>query len=267
MNRKLVAISGGSFALGALLSWAITADVLENKARLNRAAFRRVIEGQQKTIFDLHDGMFQGEPINKDALDEAHTHLLEDLQPQTLEIVTPIDETADAQELQAKLENDEVDEEEFEAIRSNLQNIIDEYAGSPESRDEFVEIASKRIKAEKNEPPFVIPVRLFAWDEDEGNDFLKTTLTFYSRERVLVDEDEEGIDHKDVDEYVGWKNLNRFGDQSDDPDVVYIRNRRLSTDFEVVRSDEKLPLHVQYGMRQEEYNLANAAGLIKFREE
>lgn len=300
MNHKLVIAGVGGFGLGALISWAITADRLELKARNNRAGFRKVIEGQQKTIWALQDGKTMEEILSGSAeSDEDHTRLLEDLRPHELSLdkepnafgeglewvmpdgstrtvggedegvvlTLPFEATAEGQELQAAYEeNDDVDEVEYEQQRANLKAQIAKYIDNPDDRDVFIEQAVA-IEANRKDPPFVVSKALYAWDEEEGNNYEKTTLTFYPRERLLVDEDDEAIDAKDVNEYVGWKNLDRFGDQSEDADVVYIRNRRLSTDFEVVRTDEQLPAHVKYGMDKQEYQVQKAAGRLKFEEE
>jgi hypothetical protein len=49
--------------------------------------------------------------------------------------------------------------------------------------------------------------------------------------------------------------------------VVYIRNWRMETDFEVRRETETAPpAHVRYGMDKETYNANKVAGTIRFRD-
>ncbi len=91
-------------------------------------------------------------------------------------------------------------------------------------------------------------------------------MTYFPAHRTLLDDGQEPIE--DVNAYVGWKNLNRFGDESGDSDVVFIRNRALLTDFEVVREeDSDLPLHVKYGMTLPEFEVNKASGILKLRPE
>jgi hypothetical protein len=50
---------------------------------------------------------------------------------------------------------------------------------------------------------------------------------------TLSDENEEII--SDVSYVIGYDALSSFGDGSDDPDIVYVRNEKLQTDYEVTR--------------------------------
>ena len=102
------------------------------------------------------------------------------------------------------------DEEEDQRIYE-YESISREYSGS-----------SKR--------PYVIPLDSFI-DEMIGYD--KITLGYYEEDDVLVDDNEDMID--DVDYVIGHDALDRFGDGSEDDDVVYIRNERTGADYEVIR--------------------------------
>lgn len=61
----------------------------------------------------------------------------------------------------------------------------------------------------------------------------KVTLTYYDRDGSLVDESEELV-HNVVDT-IGEEALFEFGNKSDDPNVVYIRNEKLAIDYEIIR--------------------------------
>lgn len=156
-------------------------------------------------------------------------------------------------------------DETLEETRSNLQALIDEYTSSPEKQEEFVEHAMQAIEADRR-PPFVIGKDEYAYGED-GEHFDKVSILYYPNERVLLDDDDEPI--ADVNLIVGWKNLKSFGEDSGDPDVVFIRNPRMETDFEVIRQepDKALPLHVRYGMDASTFNSRKAAGLLRLRPE
>lgn len=77
---------------------------------------------------------------------------------------------------------------------------------------------------------YVIPLDSFV-DEMIGYD--KITLGYYAEDDVLVDDNEDIID--DVDYVIGHAALERFGDGSEDDDIVYVRNERTGADYEVIR--------------------------------
>lgn len=79
--------------------------------------------------------------------------------------------------------------------------------------------------------PYVIAQDVFL-NSEVG--YPQVTLTYYADE-VLADETDSPIE--DIEMTVGIKNLTRFGQQSDDPRAVYIRNDRLQADYEVVLDD------------------------------
>lgn len=67
---------------------------------------------------------------------------------------------------------------------------------------------------------------------EECNHFDKITLSFYEDDEVLTEDDEEVIEDKT--RIVG-DCLERFGELSSDPEVVYVRNEYLQIDYEVIR--------------------------------
>lgn len=158
-----------------------------------------------------------------------------------------------------------VTDETVAEARSNLLNLIDRYIPNEEEAENFVRHAAPAVLDKT--PPFVISQQTFAYDDEEdGAHYDKITLTWYPGDRVLLDDQDELVE--DVAGTVGWKNLSQFGAESNDPDVVFIRNRRMKCDFEVVREEESpLPTHVRYGMDKTEFDTYKASGLIKFRPE
>lgn len=70
---------------------------------------------------------------------------------------------------------------------------------------------------------------------DEEPPYRKLTITYYEGDQVLVDDREVPI-RNSAD--IGGKDFSsRFGQDSDDPNIVYIRNHRLETDFEIVKDE------------------------------
>lgn len=78
--------------------------------------------------------------------------------------------------------------------------------------------------------PYVISVEEFMGN-DSGYD--QITISYYEEDDTLCDEREQPI--PDVEGTVGSGNLQRFGVGSDDVNIVYVRNERLRTDFEICR--------------------------------
>jgi hypothetical protein len=252
MNKKLLVTAVGAFGAGALISWAITADIYENRFKQERAGYDELLGNKTDHIFALKARL--DNPVN------------DNNEPATLRVNTWVMEhtSDDVNPDQMTVEDIVVTEETPEEARSNLQKVIDEYTADPEAQQDFASMVGRSVETD-NSPPFIIPKVEYAYDE-EGEDYAKITVTYYPRDRVLLDDDDEPIEN--VNDVVGWRNLTKFGVEPDDPYVVFIRNRRLTTDFEVLMEDESpLPLHVKYGMEKDEFRASRAAGLIKLRQE
>jgi hypothetical protein len=66
---------------------------------------------------------------------------------------------------------------------------------------------------------------------ENPKDYDQRTLTYYSKDDVLIEEHDVPID--DVVGMVGPVALDEFGNGSKDPNIVYVRNDRISMDFEI----------------------------------
>lgn len=242
MRNKLIAAGVGLFGYGVFLGWAATKD----RAVLREQELTEELETALRRL-----NVIQG--IEQISFPED---------PTEVELEAGVGTDQDPSE---EISDDEpYDEKVYEERRSNLQRIINNYNGNPAAQEEFQEML-KTSDLNEFAPPFVISREDFAWSE-EGDEYDKTTLTYYQRERILLDEDDEVV--PDPNTLVGWKSLSQFGGESGDPDVVYIRNRRVQTDFEVVRETENPPpAHILLGMDKTEYETNKAAGLLRFRPE
>lgn len=269
MNIKLIATGAGMFGFGALLSWAMTADYFERKMKSNRELLSEMLMRKETEIISLETELMRERvpwtnPSSEEVqavADKVTGDILSNGDRKEPDLETDSENSPGG----TSDENEEYDEKVTEERRTNLQKLIEEYTADPDVRDDFIENAGRMLEYDGN-PPFVISRELYASDPDEGDNYAKITIKYYPRHRVLVDDDEEPID--DVANYVGWKSLNQFGGESGDPDVVFVRNRRLATDFEVVQeTEEDPPIHITYGMSREAYNANKAAGNIKFRDE
>ena len=127
---------------------------------------------------------------------------------------------------------EEVKEEKILVMpNSRVKKVMRQYNATNDAQ-ELYEEAEKIYNKEVEVPerPIIITVEEFF----EGNsDHDKLTLTYYEDDGVLVDENEEIID--DPEYIIGSSALVSFGEGSDDPEIVYVRNYRISTDFEIVR--------------------------------
>jgi len=92
----------------------------------------------------------------------------------------------------------------------------------------------KMSKSEFIEPPYVISQELFMNSDTEYEQY---TMTWYAGDSTLVNQSDRVVEKKDIDVTVGRANMEKFGEQSGDPNVVYIRSEALEMDFEVVKSD------------------------------
>lgn len=78
--------------------------------------------------------------------------------------------------------------------------------------------------------PYIISIKEFMQDRDEYD---KVTVSYFEDDDVLCDEREEVIPN--VEATVGSDALTKFGELSEDSKIVYVRNERIKTDFEVLR--------------------------------
>lgn len=140
----------------------------------------------------------------------------------------------DYQEYQEKVltykdgEGNEISEEEARDILEvevNLPNYtVDVEVDMTEPKD----ITTDRDTSK----PYVITETEYM--EDRG-DFDKTDLTYYDECGTLTDSSDSII--REIEKTVGTANLTRWGDGCDSDHVVFVRNERISTDFEIEKID------------------------------
>lgn len=99
-----------------------------------------------------------------------------------------------------------------------------------DEQDEDYEYEQKKYEPSSNEKPYIISIDEYT---EENTHYDKLTLYFYEDDEVLTEDNEEMIE--DVEAIVGNYALNCFGENSGDPEVVYVRNDRLQIDYEVIR--------------------------------
>lgn len=127
--------------------------------------------------------------------------------------------------------------------RGMRQEVIRSYEADMDAREAFdqTELESLRDQEEylkyegistryTGDRPYVISDEQF---NEENDHFDKISLTYYEDDCTLADEGDEMI--TDVDNTVGRENLDKFGELSDDPEVVYVRNEKIAVDYEIIR--------------------------------
>lgn len=121
-----------------------------------------------------------------------------------------------------------------------LINLDDRQIFSKEEKKDYAKI-TKTYDGEDNEEtgipltdttdePYVIPLDHFM---HTNKHYDKLSITYYEEDDTLADDQEEII--PDVSMIIGDEALMCFGEGSDDPDTVYVRNDKTNTDFEVTR--------------------------------
>ncbi|AXH44196.1 hypothetical protein SEA_GOCRAZY_58 [Arthrobacter phage GoCrazy] len=87
------------------------------------------------------------------------------------------------------------------------------------------------------EKPYVINVNEWNLEHMDNPEWDKVSLKYYDGDTddVLVPEDGQPI--TDEEYVVGLANLAHIGVGSEDPNIVYIRNEAMTTDFEITRID------------------------------
>jgi len=85
-----------------------------------------------------------------------------------------------------------------------------------------------------NNRPYVISVEMYMAN-DENYD--QICLTYYQGDNTLVDDADKIID--DVNETINRDSLNRFGEDSGDPNTVYVRNEQREADYEIILDERR----------------------------
>lgn len=128
-----------------------------------------------------------------------------------------------------------------------------------QSDEEFDPDVEERRRLEFPNEPFIITNEEFLENELEHN---QVTLTYYAGDDTLADEKDDPIEL--VNEVAGEANLTRFGAGSGDNSTVFVRNNRLSLDFEIVRSDGKFA-HEVLGLKHSDETFERRHRTQRFR--
>ena len=155
--------------------------------------------------------------IYRKTLNKYNTYdeLKDDIDPAELETPPEGDE-----------DDDEPEEDEPEEDEPDDGEDDDEY-----SEDE--EISMELLNRRDHITPYVITSEEFSEEKDYYD---KLSIYYYNEDDTLADDQEEII--PDVASIIGNDALHCFGKGSHDPEVVFVRNERLASDFEVLRMQQ-----------------------------
>lgn len=121
-----------------------------------------------------------------------------------------------------------MDIEELEQKRNELRKMAKQYDDILDE-NKYTKVIEKGGSNMKDDEPYVISPLKFA-EEDEDYDVVSLT---YHADGFLVDD--MGVLIDDVESIVGTEFPEHFGEYTEDPDTVYVRNERLMTDYEIQR--------------------------------
>lgn len=126
-----------------------------------------------------------------------------------------------------KVADVETDEDTEPDVQVNVE--VNVFEGS-QSDHEWDQDAEDALRTQLDDGvPYVISEE--EWSEGQL-DYKQVTLTFYEEDQVLSDEKDEAIPL--ISEVIG-DNLDRFGHGTGDARTMFIRNDKLSMDFEVIK--------------------------------
>ena len=205
-KKKEVTIDAPDFSQEEIRSIAKRLDEMYGE----KNPYEMVVEDIEKTL-DMSI------PGDEEEVDEADIPYLDE-DEDNQDYIDERDDEDDA-------EDDEEDEEDEDSVPFDTidpENTVAEVG--PNGKEWKLNRADKRI--------FVISL-----DEFMSNDNYQQSEILYSPSRqMFFDNESEPID--DIEMYIGKGNL-FWGMQSGDKNIVYIRNKDLRTDFEVIRENEE----------------------------
>lgn len=205
LESKGYLVVAGSFILGATLGALITRNVLKAKYEEYVAEEIDQVKTRYRTLYEEDENFEAGLQI-RESVDERRT--------------PPSDEMLEAH---AKLV------ELYSEPDEKVTNAFTESAKYEVEIQESIEIKRDPSK------PYLISLAMFMEKEEDGEYYDKITLNYFEDDDVLCDDREMVVD--DIEGTIGMSSLNMFGQLSENPDLVYIRNERISSDFEICRNE------------------------------
>lgn len=140
-----------------------------------------------------------------------------------------------------------VEEDKMERLGPDVP-IYNDYKKVAKHYKPDLEEVSKAMSPINTSEPYVIDMEDFSEDH---NEFDKLTIYYYEEDGVLVDDNEELI--TDISSVIGDQALPCFDDpERYDKNVVYVRNERLSIDYEIIKVDSSYQSTIYGGEEEDE---------------
>ena len=159
---------------------------------------------------------------------EIEAMLLEDEKSKADEEEVPLQEVPEAKENKK--------DESFVELKKKHKEPIN-YNGISKPKPDLAEIVKQTIAQKEkvvNEMNTAISIITEEEYRKESTKYSNQSLVYYEEDDILVD-DYDGSVIDNPEDIVGEEALLKFGDGSSDPDIVYVRNKTLALQFEIVR--------------------------------
>lgn len=217
MDRKLV--ERFSYILGGALIGSATTYLLVRQALMEK--YRDIAEAEIASVKESYDLLNKQGPYSdpKKAMER-----FKELESQVDKYEDMIDENGYFRE--EILDANEETTEEAPVVRPPMPD------GRPDPMTVVESVTDDRPKPARHEgsdTPYVVTVNEFMQDREE---FEKITVTYYEYDNTLASEDDTIVDNHD--RLVGQEFPNYVGWESGSDNVVYVRNERISSDFEIL---------------------------------
>lgn len=203
MDPKTILGSAGAFLAGGALGYYVATRVLEAK-------YDAILQDEIAQTKDYYA------KVNKADEYETPQKAAETLLPEeavtALKNYTGVAVTADPDPRDIVVQNVFVDGEPISAADAD---------------DVFYVDRSNR----SSDRPYIISEEEFLENE---TDYEQTSLTYFTGDDTLADEADQAVE--DIETVIGSEHLGMFGQGTTDSNTVYVRNDKLTTDYEVTRA-------------------------------
>lgn len=108
-------------------------------------------------------------------------------------------------------------------------------------KEEIVYDPTRDVTRWQRDPQYPYVINEQEFEDPDYNHFSKISIKYYVYDQALVDDQDAFIPN---DGLVDLDNLEYFGYGTESPDLVYIRNERIDSDFEVERRYENYSIDV-----------------------
>lgn len=103
-----------------------------------------------------------------------------------------------------------------------------------EEENQLAEDEEEEALRKMQDGPYIINVGEYY---NQNLHYDKSVFTYYTLDDTLLDENDEIVDDREA--LIGHAAIDRFHDDNDEPDIVYVRNDKISTDYEIMRVEKE----------------------------